>query len=122
MASPWPVTSGKTDQRVPIIFLTAKSMKQDTINGFLAGADDYITKPFGMEELLLRIQAVLRRSQGIVPRGGASSVLHHRPVPVRSAQAIADLRGEIAGGAGRTQIDHQGKRPASACSARARAA
>lgn len=58
----------KTDQRVPIIFLTAKSMKQDTINGFLAGADDYITKPFGMEELLLRIQAVLRRSQGIVPK------------------------------------------------------
>lgn len=47
---------------VPIIFLTAKSMKEDTIEGFNAGADDYITKPFSMEELLLRIQAVLRRS------------------------------------------------------------
>jgi DNA-binding response OmpR family regulator len=47
---------------VPIIFLTAKSMKEDTLEGFNAGADDYITKPFSMEELLVRIQAVLRRS------------------------------------------------------------
>ncbi|UFH55490.1 response regulator transcription factor [Spirosoma sp. KNUC1025] len=48
---------------VPIIFLTAKSMQEDTIQGFKVGADDYITKPFSMEELLLRIQAILRRSQ-----------------------------------------------------------
>lgn len=47
---------------IPIIFLTAKSLKEDTIEGFRAGADDYITKPFSMEELLLRIHAVLRRS------------------------------------------------------------
>ncbi|MFN8345652.1 MAG: response regulator transcription factor [Spirosomataceae bacterium] len=52
-----------TDKDVPIIFLTAKSMKEDTIQGFKTGADDYITKPFSMEELLLRIQAVLRRYQ-----------------------------------------------------------
>ena len=48
---------------VPIIFLTAKAMQEDTIQGFRAGADDYITKPFSMEELLLRIQAILRRYQ-----------------------------------------------------------
>ena len=48
---------------VPIIFLTAKSMKEDTIQGFKVGADDYMTKPFSMEELLLRIQAILRRYQ-----------------------------------------------------------
>ena len=48
---------------VPIIFLTAKSMQEDTIQGFKVGADDYITKPFSMEELLLRIQAILRRYQ-----------------------------------------------------------
>jgi DNA-binding response OmpR family regulator len=48
---------------VPIIFLTAKSMQEDTIQGFRAGADDYMTKPFSMEELLLRIQAILRRYQ-----------------------------------------------------------
>jgi len=52
------------NKQVPIIFLTAKSMKEDTIEGFKIGADDYVTKPFSMEELLLRIEAVLRRSNG----------------------------------------------------------
>jgi DNA-binding response OmpR family regulator len=51
-----------TDKNVPIIFLTAKSMKEDTIEGFNSGADDYITKPFSMDELMARITAVLRRS------------------------------------------------------------
>lgn len=50
------------DARIPIIFLTAKSLKEDKIEGFQIGADDYITKPFSMEEVVLRIQAVLRRS------------------------------------------------------------
>lgn len=53
------------DKNVPIIFLTAKSMKEDTIEGFNAGADDYITKPFSMEELLARVTAVLRRTNKI---------------------------------------------------------
>lgn len=56
------------DREVPIIFLTAKSMKQDTIKGFESGADDYMTKPFGMEELMLRINAVLRRTAGVTPK------------------------------------------------------
>jgi two-component system OmpR family response regulator len=46
---------------VPIIFLTAKTMKDDVLQGFKLGADDYIPKPFNSEELLLRIQAVLKR-------------------------------------------------------------
>ena len=50
------------DKKIPIIFLTAKSMKEDTLRGFDIGADDYITKPFNMEELVARINAVLRRS------------------------------------------------------------
>ncbi len=50
------------DQSTPIIFLTAKSLKEDRIEGFKIGCDDYITKPFSMEELMLRVQAVLRRS------------------------------------------------------------
>ena len=50
------------DADVPIVFLTAKSMKEDTIEGFNVGADDYITKPFSMEELLLRLKAILRRT------------------------------------------------------------
>jgi len=49
---------------VPIVFLTAKTMKDDILQGFKAGADDYLTKPFSMEELLLRIEAILRRTSG----------------------------------------------------------
>ncbi|MCK5822283.1 MAG: response regulator transcription factor [Bacteroidales bacterium] len=50
------------DQDIPIIFLTAKSMKSDILEGFNLGADDYMTKPFSMEELLMRIEAILRRT------------------------------------------------------------
>jgi len=46
---------------VPIIFLTARSLKDDVLEGFKIGADDYITKPFNMDELLFRIEAILRR-------------------------------------------------------------
>jgi two-component system, OmpR family, response regulator len=49
---------------VPIIFLTAKSLKEDILEGFKLGADDYMTKPFSMEELLFRIEAILRRIKG----------------------------------------------------------
>ncbi len=49
-------------QSVPIIFLTAKNQKEDVIEGFKTGADDYITKPFSMEELIYRIEAILRRT------------------------------------------------------------
>ena len=55
------------DQQTPLIFLTAKSLKEDRIEGFKIGCDDYITKPFSVEELLLRIQAVLKRTQGTTP-------------------------------------------------------
>jgi DNA-binding response OmpR family regulator len=46
---------------VPIIFLTAKSMEEDTLQGFKVGADDYLTKPFSMDVLVARMEAVLRR-------------------------------------------------------------
>lgn len=49
---------------IPIIFLTAKSLKEDILEGFKLGADDYLTKPFSMEELLFRIEAILRRTSG----------------------------------------------------------
>lgn len=52
------------NQDIPLIFLTAKSLKEDKIRGFRIGCDDYITKPFSVEELMLRIQAVLRRAGG----------------------------------------------------------
>jgi two-component system, OmpR family, response regulator len=50
------------NRRIPILFLTAKSMQEDKLKGFEAGADDYLTKPFSMEELLLRMHAILRRT------------------------------------------------------------
>jgi len=52
------------NSEVPIIFLTAKSMKEDILQGFKLGADDYLSKPFSMEELLSRIESILRRVKG----------------------------------------------------------
>ncbi len=51
-----------TNAEIPIIFLTAKSQKDDILEGFKAGCDDYISKPFSMEELVYRIEAILRRT------------------------------------------------------------
>jgi DNA-binding response OmpR family regulator len=53
----------KLDQNVPIVFLTAKSMTEDKVEGFRSGGDDYITKPFSNEEFLLRLEAILRRNK-----------------------------------------------------------
>jgi DNA-binding response OmpR family regulator len=52
----------KLNENVPIIFITAKGMNQDKVEGFKSGADDYITKPFSQEEMLLRVKAILKRS------------------------------------------------------------
>jgi DNA-binding response OmpR family regulator len=57
----------KKDQHVPIIFLTAKSLKEDKIHGLKLGGDDYITKPFSIEELLLKVEIFLRRSRISTP-------------------------------------------------------
>ena len=54
------------DPAIPVIFLTAKNQEEDIIEGFKTGADDYITKPFSMEELLYRIEAIFRRTSGPV--------------------------------------------------------
>lgn len=55
------IRSNNTD--VPIIFLTAKTLKEDVLEGFRIGGDDYVTKPFNSEELLFRVQAILKRSK-----------------------------------------------------------
>lgn len=52
------------NEEMPIIFLTAKTLKEDILEGFKIGADDYLTKPFSMEELTFRIEAILRRVKG----------------------------------------------------------
>jgi len=56
----------KKNKQVPILFLTAKSLKEDRIRGLRLGADDYITKPFSIEELILKIEIFLKRSQIVV--------------------------------------------------------
>ncbi|HCQ30084.1 MAG TPA: DNA-binding response regulator [Flavobacteriales bacterium] len=53
------------DNNMPVIFLTAKEMKEDKLNGFAIGADDYITKPFDIDELIARINAILKRSNNL---------------------------------------------------------
>lgn len=60
------------DPSMPLIFLTAKSLKADVLEGFRIGADDYITKPFNSEELLLRINAILKRKIVHIPEIPAS--------------------------------------------------
>ena len=78
---------------VPIVFLTARNMKEDVLQGFKIGADDYLTKPFSMEELIMRIEAILRRLQA-------------REVHVRHAEAAARLCGQWRG----HKVDDEGER------------
>ncbi|MBL7261678.1 response regulator transcription factor [Paractinoplanes lichenicola] len=59
-----------TGSRVPVLFLTARDALEDRLSGLSAGADDYVTKPFSLEEVVLRIRAILRRTQpGLQPPG-----------------------------------------------------
>ena len=62
------------NDEVPFIFLTAKTLKEDIFEGFRVGADDYLTKPFSMEELTFRIEAILRRVRG---KKSKESTLYH---------------------------------------------
>ncbi len=57
----------KINKKTPIIFLTAKSLKDDVLEGFKAGADDYLTKPFDSDVLLVKIKAIIRRNSGLKP-------------------------------------------------------
>ena len=91
---------------IPIIFLTAKNQKEDIIEGFKSGADDYITKPFSMEELLYRIEAILKRTSGnsTNPKKGPfvignytfdplKQILEHRGKPLKLTTKESELLG-----------------------------
>lgn len=58
----------EVDSEVPILFLTAKSLKEDRIHGLTLGADDYITKPYSLEELILRVEVFLKRKKLFIPK------------------------------------------------------
>jgi two-component system OmpR family response regulator len=62
---------------VPVLFLTAKDAVEDRISGLTAGADDYVTKPFSLEEVVLRIRAILRRSRPELSPADATGVLRY---------------------------------------------
>ncbi len=76
-------------QRFPVIVLTARSRWHDKLAGFDAGADDYLTKPFQMEELVVRVRALIRRATGHV-----SPVLHCGPLEFDTHAARFSLDGE----------------------------
>lgn len=63
------------DTHTPILFLTAKSLKEDRLKGLRLGADDYITKPFSIEELMLKVEIFLRRSQIPIPDNASEYAL-----------------------------------------------
>jgi len=72
----------KNNEMIPIIFLTAKSLKEDRVKGFSIGCDDYITKPFSTEELSLRIKAIMKRCMlrdphANTPVGGIYKIGHY---------------------------------------------
>jgi DNA-binding response OmpR family regulator len=85
----------RTMSEVPILMLTARVTEEDRIRGFELGADDYVTKPFSPRELVLRVQAILRRggpsaeAQGVASYGGGTLVIDEprRTVTVRGTQA-----------------------------------
>ena len=76
------------NQHVPIIFLTAKSQTEDRIRGFQTGADDYVCKPFSIEEFKYRIEAVLRRTNGLHPS-------KDREILLKARNSTLDLRNLI---------------------------
>lgn len=75
---------------VPVIFLTARDTKADTLSGFETGGDDYITKPFSLEEVIARIRAVLKRASGSV---GDSTVLQYSDLAMDEASHVVTRSG-----------------------------
>lgn len=64
----------KSDKQVPILFLTARSLQEDKIKGLELGAEDYVTKPFSIQELMLRIEVILRRNNSGKPVAAQSKI------------------------------------------------
>ncbi|TMB12962.1 MAG: response regulator [Deltaproteobacteria bacterium] len=72
------VKSGRRDRQIPVIIVTARGQEPDRVRAFELGADDFVTKPFSVRELMLRVRAVLRRGSPAGPEQ-----LRHRVGPVR---------------------------------------
>jgi two-component system OmpR family response regulator len=82
----------KSGNNVPVLMLSARADRVDVTRGLTIGADDYVTKPFGLEELVLRLKAILRRSH---PAGAAEIPINCGPVSVDDASHTVKFNGEI---------------------------
>jgi DNA-binding response OmpR family regulator len=87
----------RLDERVPILFVTAKTQTDDVVRGFSAGANDYIRKPFSMEELIVRIQNALRRGNNGHAGIGADTVSlgRYRFQPRKQALTLQDAERKL---------------------------
>src|SRR6266513_816746 len=81
--------------QVPVIFLTARDAATERIGGLRAGADDYVVKPFSVEELLARVHAVLRRSVPDESREGVLRVGQHDPLVAHQVAQQLELGAEV---------------------------
>ncbi len=89
------VRSDPATLALPVLVLTARREQQDRIAGLKLGADDYLTKPFSPRELVLRVEAILRRAQGeLKPVAGGGKILRVGPLRVDVAAHIVALNGE----------------------------
>jgi DNA-binding response OmpR family regulator len=79
--------------RVPILILTARGEESDKVRGLRLGADDYVTKPFGLLELLARVEALLRRAQGGAPAEPKEAVLRFGEIVVDTASRVVSRNG-----------------------------
>jgi two-component system response regulator RegX3 len=85
------------ESSVPIIMVTAKDAEADRVSGLELGADDYVTKPFSMRELISRVRANLRRARMAEPAASTDDVLQGGPVELDVGRHEARVRGEAVG-------------------------
>ena len=101
-------TIRRTDQKIGIIILSAKGQEQDKIRGLSIGADDYMTKPFSVSELLARVEALCRRVQR---SGGGSGAAENAPAVLVSGDFVLDENRRVLMKAGKpielTQVEFQ---------------
>lgn len=84
--------ANKDTAEIPIIFITAKDTENDTITGFNLGADDYISKPFSLREVIMRVKAVLRRTAGVQIK--EEEQLQYKGLVINIPQKKATIDGE----------------------------
>jgi two-component system response regulator RegX3 len=84
----------RAESTVPVIMVTAKDTEADTVSGLELGADDYVTKPFSVRELVSRVRANLRRTRMVPDDGGAEEILRGGPVELDVSRHEARVRGD----------------------------